>query len=151
MVTDQNPGSSQRSTRPESKKSKRQKQRARKRKKLKSNGKSNDPEVLKVAMAELRRLLTLREEECLDLKSELSQSQEGLKELGMRLSEKDQELREQKAQGLGPREEVKLRNLQQFHGRVVNAQMKCEDDKKNLDKLVEDFQYILGKELKPHI
>ena len=129
MVTNPTPGSSQHSTSSEGKKKG-------KKKKRKSKSKKNGEVGLKAEVLELQTQLTLKDQELRDLSSRLAKALDDLKA--------------SEAKGLGPREQVKLRNLFAFHGRILNAQLVCDKDRETIKKIIEEFQYILGKELKPH-
>lgn len=54
---------------------------------------------------------------------------------------------EMKLVGWGHRHKVMLNSLEHFYGRVLNAQMKCKEDKAYLDNLVEDAQHIIKNRL----
>lgn len=56
--------------------------------------------------------------------------------------------RDLKRMGLDPRNAVKLSSFEHMYRRLLNAQLKCEADRKTVNNIVEDVQYILQTRFK---
>jgi hypothetical protein len=67
--------------------------------------------------------------------------------LTKRLGEAEQKLMRIKASGWDERHIVKLRALEHFYSRVLNAQTSCKEDKAYLDELTQDVRHIIKDRL----
>jgi len=81
------------------------------------------------------------------LQLEVEALQESKKQLADKLEVATSSLDEAKAIGWGERHGIVLRSLEHFYGRVLNAQMKCKEDKAYLDELVNEAQYVIKNHL----
>jgi hypothetical protein len=132
---DQQPGQDLRSGREETK------TKAKKKRKRKPNGKTDWKGLCRELSEKLEKLTEQNNclsQENLRMTEELDNDYRIIQSLR-------QDLTAHRKSAMGEREKIALRNLRHFHGRVVNTQYHCDEDKKKMDKLAAETSRFIRK------
>jgi predicted RNase H-like nuclease (RuvC/YqgF family) len=111
------------------------------------NGKGNGKTNWKGLCQELSKAKDTLEQEKSELEIQVQELEEDLEDKDRIISSLKTELVQRRQTSMGEREKVVLRNLKHFHGRMVNAQLKCDEDKAHITKACEEVSRFIKEQI----
>ena len=138
------PHSGREGEKPTKKKSKRKKPNG------KSNGKTDWKGMAHQLSEEVNHLKGVNEllgKKSVEFAEEIEKLQEELEDSTRLVASMRAEVTELRRSAMGEREKVVLRNLRHFHGRVLNAQLENEKDKKKIQALCDEVSHFIREQL----